>query len=131
MGLAAGGRMRQEIYEDDYGIDAWDQSVSSRCFVTIVNAAQWLAITHQRPPSEPVTAADYAKWKLPWFDYYDADAKALQGAPVLAKVKSVAAVAKEKGDGGFEEKPLPPLPVIGLRPRPKAAPRTVGEGTTL
>src|SRR5262245_42667287 len=38
MGLAAGGRMRQEIYADPYGLDAWDQSVSSRCFVTLVNA---------------------------------------------------------------------------------------------
>jgi hypothetical protein len=102
--------------------------VSSRCFVTIANAAQWLAITGQRPPSEPVTAAAYAKWGLPWFDYYDADAKALEGAPPLAGVKSVAEVASERGEGVFEEELLPPLPVIGLRPRPKAAPREVRQG---
>ncbi len=32
MGLAPGGLMRQEIYEDDYGLDAWDTSAASRCF---------------------------------------------------------------------------------------------------
>ena len=34
MGLAPGGRMRQEIYEDPYGLDAWDlrQSQSLLCF---------------------------------------------------------------------------------------------------
>src|SRR5438093_4839207 len=40
MGLAAGGRMTQQIYADPHGLDAWDQSVSSRCFVTLVDAVQ-------------------------------------------------------------------------------------------
>ena len=30
MGLAPGGRMRQEIYDDPYGLDAWDQRASIR-----------------------------------------------------------------------------------------------------
>jgi len=38
MGLAPGGRMKQEIYEDPHGLDAWDQRHSSRCFVTIANS---------------------------------------------------------------------------------------------
>ena len=28
--------MRQEIYEDKYGFDAWDTSTRSRCFVHIL-----------------------------------------------------------------------------------------------
>ena len=61
MGLAPGGRMRQEIYDDRYGLDAWDQRHSSRCFVTIANSAVWMAITGERPPTEAPTAAAYTK----------------------------------------------------------------------
>ena len=33
MGLATDGKMKQGIYEDPYGLDAWDQFRSHRCFV--------------------------------------------------------------------------------------------------
>ena len=59
MGLAPGGRMQQEIYDDPYGLDAWDQRHSSRCFVTIANSAVWTAVTGERPPTEPPTAKEY------------------------------------------------------------------------
>ena len=98
MGLAAGGRMRQQIYADPHGLDTWDQSISSRCFVTLVDAVQWREITGVAPPTRPPTAADYTKAGLPWFDYYAADLETLSGAPALALVKSVAEMASEKGD---------------------------------
>jgi len=98
MGLAAGGRMGQQIYADPHGLDAWDQSISSRCFVTLVDAVQWREITGVAPPTRPPTAADYTKAGLPWFDYYAADLETLSGAPALALVKSVAEMASEKGD---------------------------------
>ena len=44
MGLAPGGRMKQEIYDDPYGLDAWDQRHYSRCFVTIANSIAWARI---------------------------------------------------------------------------------------
>ena len=90
MGLAAGGRMRQEIYADPYGIDAWDQTHHSRCFLTILNAEAWKWLTGSAPHNSPPTIADYEKHKLPWFDYYAADQKALEGSGILAKVKSTA-----------------------------------------
>jgi hypothetical protein len=102
MGLAPGGRMKQEVYDDPYGLDAWDQRHSSRCFVTIANSITWHAITGERPPVRPPTAADYAEAGLPWFDYYDADAKALDGSDQLAKARSVVEMAKTK-----DEEPLP------------------------
>jgi hypothetical protein len=130
MGLAAGGRMHQEIYADPYGLDAWDQSVSSRCFVTLVNAVQWREITREVPPTEPPTAADYNKAGLPWFDYYAADLETLAGSPELALVKSVAEIAEEKGDDPLDpEGGIAPATVIELRPgrAPYAAPRQVRE----
>jgi hypothetical protein len=98
MGLAPGGRMTQKIYDDPYGLDAWDQRQLSRCFVTIANSTVWAAITGERPPTTPPTAASYAKVGLPWFDYYGGDAKALEGAEALAKLKSVAQTAKDKAN---------------------------------
>ena len=50
MGLAPGGRMKQDIYDDPHGLDAWDQRNSSRCFVSLLNTAQWMAVTGERPP---------------------------------------------------------------------------------
>jgi hypothetical protein len=81
MGLAPGGRMRQHIYEDEHGLDAWDQERGSRCFVAIANSLSWRAITGEAPPSLPPTARDYAKARLPWFDYY-AETPAVEGAGV-------------------------------------------------
>lgn len=90
--------MRQQIYADPHGIDAWDQSVSNRCFVTLVDAVEWREITGEAPPTKPPTAADYTKAGLPWFDYYAADLETLGGAPALALAKSVAEMAAEKGE---------------------------------
>ena len=59
MGLAPGGLMRQEIYEDEYGFDAWDASTRSRCFVHIINSVQLVHLTGCEPPSKPQTAQDY------------------------------------------------------------------------
>ena len=101
MGLAPGGLMRQQIYEDHYGIEAWDQDNGSRCFTHLLNSAQYMAITGKQPPHKPPTATDYTSAGLPWFDYYD-DSKALAGSDKLSKLTSVAAKVIEKGKG-----PLP------------------------
>lgn len=102
MGLAPGGRMRQEIYADPYSIHDWDTEHASRCFIHLVNSAAWQAVTGQKPPSQPPTARQYTKAGYPWFDYYDAELKALDGASILSGLKTV----KEKG----EEKRTQPLP---------------------
>ena len=99
MGLAPGGLMRQEIYEDEHGIDAWDTSNGSRCFVHIVNSVQLLHLTGCQPPSEPPTAQNYTNAGLPWYDYYGGDLKALQGAKELTELDSVASVKLKKGEG--------------------------------
>src|SRR5215468_4571679 len=59
MGLAPGGLMRQEIYEDPHGSDAWDTTRTARCFVHLVNSAAYRQITGCAPPTEPVTADHY------------------------------------------------------------------------
>lgn len=95
MGLAPGGLMRQKIYEDEYGIDSWDQEYGSRCFVHIANSAVYEAIVARRPPHEPPTAEKYTAAGLPWFDYY-AETKALEGSSILGELTSLAAKVIEK-----------------------------------
>jgi len=121
MGLAAGGRMRQEVYDDPYGLDAWDQRHSSRCFVTIANSLQWAAIIGEAPPTEPPTAQQYNDAGLPWFEYYDADAKAVQGSVILAAVKSVVGLGKSaRGTVPVSDPSVTPRRVVKLGSRRRA-----------
>ncbi len=124
MGLAAGGLMRQEIYEDEYGIDAWDTEHVSRCFVHLVNSELYASITGQRPPHPPVTKKEYAQCSIPWFDYYDEHA-ALVGSRVLSKVKSLSQVAKQKGQQVWDNKSINIGAVQTLKGKKK---HTVSEG---
>lgn len=116
MGLAPGGRMRQEIYEDPYGYEDWDRKTKSRCFVHLANSIMWRAITGEAPPTVPPTSKQYTSAGLPWYDYYDADAVALEGSEILDDLRSVIQTGYEKG-----EYPLPendsarPKRVIRLR----------------
>ena len=109
--------MKQQIYSDPHGLGAWDQSVSSRCFVTLVDAVQWRGITGEAPSTRPPTAADYTKVGLPWFDYYASDLETLGGAQPLAVVKSVGEMATEKGDQvlGYDGE-VDPSTIISLGP---------------
>ena len=91
------GPMKQEVYDDAYGLDAWDLRHSSRCFVTIANSLAWFAATGERPPTRPPLAADYTAAGLPWFDYYDDTATVSAGSKILNGLKTVAELGKEKG----------------------------------
>ncbi|WP_419949129.1 hypothetical protein [Candidatus Palauibacter sp.] len=125
MGLAPGGRMRQEIYDDPYGLDAWDQRHASRCFVTIANSGQWMAMTGEKPPTTPPTAKEYADAGLPWFEYYDGDATAVAGAEKFADLSSVAEIGAKKGETPLpENESLTETRVVRLAP---AGPQTVRE----
>jgi len=99
MGLAPGGLMRQEIHEDEHGVDAWDTSNCARCFAHVVNSIEFFKITGCEPPGRPQTAQDYTNAGLPWFELYGGDRKALEGAKKLAGLDSVASVKVKKGEG--------------------------------
>lgn len=101
MGLGMGGAMRQEIYEDDHGVGAWDLDGGQRCFVMLANAEQWMDITGEEPPLPPVSAEEYASCGLPWFDYYGGDRKAIDGAKALGKIRTIRELALEMGEDGW------------------------------
>ena len=121
MGLAPGGRMKQEIFEDRFGVDAWDVGARSRCFVHLVNTLMWQAITDAKPPSPPVTAGYYARFKLPWFDYYAEGQTALDGGAALKQLRSVLEIARGRGDVPLpENEDVTPDRVVRLGPPPRA-----------
>ena len=119
MGLAPGGLMRQQIYEDEHGIDVWEQDVRSRCFVHLLNSATFRQVTGAAPPHEPPTDDDYDRCGLPWFEYYDGDRKALDGAKPLARLDSFAARKVKEGEEPRADdgrRPKQPKRIVKLAP---------------
>ncbi|MFL5384475.1 MAG: hypothetical protein ACJ8GN_18290 [Longimicrobiaceae bacterium] len=127
MGLGAGGRMKQEIYTDRTPMEDWDLRVSSRCFVHIANSLVWRSVTGMEPPTVPPTSAEYTRAGLPWFDYYAEGRQAVEGSGILAGIKSVFSLGKEKGGVPLPENEPVQVGhhVVPLRENPAA----VREGT--
>lgn len=97
LGLAPGGRLKQEVYVNPYDFSDWDTGHHSRCFVHLTNSLAWQAITKEAPPTAPRTSADYTSAGLPWFDYYDGDAKALAATETNKGLKSIMEMGFQKG----------------------------------
>lgn len=125
MGLAPGGKIYQQIFQDEFELEDWDTSAAERCFVSILNSEQWSAVTGEQVPTQPITAGDYAHHRLPWFDYY-ADKPAVQGSDVLTKMKGIAAMASEVDKSLVPEfsESIPVTRVIKLGPKLPGAVRT-------
>jgi len=103
MGIGAGGKMKQQVFEDPYGKEAWNRNVdkSRRCFVHLANSMAWETITGEAPPPTPATAAAYERHGYPWFDFYSDTLQAKKGAKKLQGVKTVKEISKEKGLKGM------------------------------
>ncbi len=89
MGLGAGGQIRQKLYADPYGVEAWDSDNSGRVNVHLVNSEQYRAVTGKSPPPTPVDAKAYVAHGLPWFDLYDEGLPYLRPAAPLTGVKTI------------------------------------------
>jgi len=122
MGLGAGGRMKQKIYPDPHGLETWDVTRTGRVFVHLVNSEMWREITGEEPPRTPVTAREYARAGLPWFDLYDEHAATLSPTATLEGVKSIKQIDGDKttlpqqDDDPVEPGPVHMLPVKKLGP---------------
>jgi len=116
MGLAPGGRMRQQIHRDSHGFENWRRDEFSRCFVHIANSLVWSALAGEAPPTTPPTAEQYNRAGLPWFETYAPPNEILPGSLALGRLKSVVELGKEKGDVPLpENESITPQRVIELR----------------
>ncbi|MBE0644141.1 MAG: hypothetical protein IH600_08680 [Bacteroidetes bacterium] len=88
MGLGVGGRMKQKVYEDRYGLDTWLQAEPQSVVIYIINSEQFEEITGMKPPATPVDAATYTSYGFPWFDLYDERKPDLPASGILGGVKS-------------------------------------------
>lgn len=103
MGIAPGGRMRQDIYADPYALDDWDTTRTGRCFVHIANSLIWASITGQRPPAPPLTAKVYTEHGFPWFEWYDDRQLTLDAGDTLARLKSISQLGSQNGQSPLPE----------------------------
>ena len=89
LGLGAGGCMHQKIHPDEYGLDTWDPYNTGRLDVHILNSWMFRRITGNRPPRTPVSARQYARAGLPWFELYSEDKANVPTPLPLQGIKSV------------------------------------------
>ncbi|HTY23708.1 MAG TPA: hypothetical protein VMC85_11290 [Desulfomonilaceae bacterium] len=125
MGLAAGGKMEQKIYPDSYGIDTWDVHTFGRVYVHIVNSMMYREITGSEPPPTPVTAREYTRYGLPWFDLYDQEKATIEESGILTGVKSTGDLDKKLGFLSQQDDApvdIPATTVKGLHPDEEIVP---------
>lgn len=123
VGLAAGGLMWQDIYADNNDLSAWASTAKSRCFVHLINSETYHGLTGKEPPPSVLSAKRYSEYGLPWFEYYDENAKALASKTALAGLDSVAAMGIKK-----DKTPLPNNESIKSTYMTKLSAHTVREG---
>ncbi|KAI9886853.1 MAG: hypothetical protein M1823_001352 [Watsoniomyces obsoletus] len=97
MGLAAGGRLIQDIYRDSNPPWIWNRSRSRMLNVHIFNSWTFEAITHIMAPPTPITAEHYTELGLPFFVIEEERDQRIDGGDALKEVKSVSAMDKKVG----------------------------------
>ncbi|HUP21552.1 MAG TPA: hypothetical protein VNB06_01270 [Thermoanaerobaculia bacterium] len=116
MALAPGGKMQQQIEIDPYEPADWDLACGQRCFVHLANSMVWRAITGAEPPHAPLTAEEYTRAGLPWFDWYS-EQPAVPGSEKLAGLSSVHELGQHKGELPLpENQSVEPKKVVALGP---------------
>ena len=120
MGLGAGGRMRQRIYPDPYGYDAWDQDWRGEVELQIVNSERFSELTGEEPPPTPIEFETYIAHGLPWFDLYDEERGTL-ARPEGSRLKTIAERDAERGVPGADAVTVVPPEAVRtiVRPEPR------------
>ena len=89
MSFAAGGKIRQKIYEDPRGPQEWFMPARVVCGIMILNTQQWRELSGTEPHPPPVSMQHYARCGLPWFSIYDEAVASVAAPQVLADLKPV------------------------------------------
>jgi len=116
MGLGMGGRIRQVIEKDPWGIDAWDTTRQLRVFVHLLHALDYARFTGRPAPETPVTAKVYAEQGMPWFDW-DSGQAGLAPAATFQGIEPVAQVLAQRGVTQMGDDGMPVSDVVQLRGR--------------
>jgi hypothetical protein len=117
MGIAAGGRIQQQIFEDTYGAESWDESAYRDIAIHIVNSEAYHRITGLPTPPSPITADDYARKKIPWYSDYDEPARSVAPVSIFERILSIGRIDKNRGVTGDEtpRRPINPEDIVRIR----------------
>ena len=116
MGIAAGGSIKQQILEDEYGIESWDPDACLALNIHIVNSAVYEEITGRPALLSPITAESYAKQGIPWFSHYDESRKSVSAPKIFSQLLSVLQIDKARGKmENATQKPMRVGPVIPIQ----------------
>ncbi len=86
MGLAAGGGIHQEIYED-FNPQIWNWKKSMFVNVQLLNTVIFERITGLKAPACPISPRDYIQGRLPF--YHIIQSSLIEGSSVLKGIRSV------------------------------------------
>ena len=89
LAVGAGGKIRQDIYCDPYGISAWVSEPVATIDIFLVPADAWRRLTGNRPPARAPTPEDYTAAGLPWFDYFDRSSRPMTSSSSLTGIRAV------------------------------------------
>jgi hypothetical protein len=112
MGLGAGGVMRQKVYPDPHGADAWDPTSRTAVAVHILDSRSYRAVTSAEPPPTPVDASTYTAHGLPWFEIYDEERSDIEPSGRLGGATTIAARDAERGEPGPDPSITMPDPQV-------------------
>ncbi len=118
MGIAAGGRIKQQILEDNYGAESWDEAIFRDVVIHIVNSEAYQRITDLPAPPCPITAAHYARHKIPWYSDYEEKARAVAPAGVFKRIFSIGQIDKKRGvanDEPSSKRQIHPDEIVRIR----------------
>ncbi|KAF8208336.1 hypothetical protein K438DRAFT_1813838 [Mycena galopus ATCC 62051] len=92
MGIAAGGKITQKIYEDDFSPVVYDEENHHRVFIHTVSPAAWEMITGVVCPLTSITPELYKAYDYPWFDLYDEHLPTVHHSGAFSRVRSIGAL---------------------------------------
>ncbi|KAF2178128.1 hypothetical protein K469DRAFT_676307 [Zopfia rhizophila CBS 207.26] len=96
MGLAAGGKLVQDIYKDPYPATIWNHDAARIVHVHILDPASCEKVTHIVPPPPPIDAKTYAEQDGPFFVVEEQVDNRVEGGD-FDNVKSVSQMDKKAG----------------------------------
>ena len=105
MGIAAGGSIRQQIFEDQYGYQTWDEKSFVQLTIRIVDTVTFKQITGRDAPPTPISAEHYTRAGLPWFRYYEETVATVGAAGILARIRGVRQIDRLKGAKVIAQEP--------------------------
>lgn len=118
MGIARGGKIKQQIMEDTYGAESWDETAFRDVVIHIVNSEVYQHITGREAPPSPITDEQYRSCKIPWYSDYKEKAPSLSPVAVFKRVLSIGQIDKNRGVAKDEAPPrreIQPEEILRIR----------------